>query len=94
MCSSPKGKGTSTSRNLYPSGVTQLSTQQYGSFAQVANAASERREAKKAILESSKSAVTDKKETTQKSLPSHLPLYQTIKEKLQMLLTWLHLSAK
>ncbi|SFG72491.1 hypothetical protein [Neptunomonas qingdaonensis] len=95
MCSSPKGKNTSTSRNRYhPTGSTQLSTEQYGSFAQVANSALQRREARQALKQLRENAATGRNGTKQQTSPPSSSLYSIIKEKLQVLLRWLDLSAK
>ncbi|WP_372743050.1 hypothetical protein [Neptunomonas sp.] len=67
MCSSPKSKNTSTSRNGYPTGSTRLSTEQYRSFAQVANSAFQRKEAKEAFKQLRESNATDRKETKQQT---------------------------
>jgi hypothetical protein len=94
MCSTPKGKNTSNSRNQCPTGATQMSIGQYASFAKVANSAFERREAKKAALRSVEGQTTDRKVTNQEVSPPYLPLQRTAKGKLCMLFEWLHLSVR
>lgn len=94
MCGSLKSQHTSTSRKQYPTGATQLSTRQYESFAQVANSAFDRREAKKTLLLSREIKAISEKTAVQNNGPQYLLLYIKAKEKILLLFAWLHLSSE